>query len=92
VRANVTVPPFTQSQSMPSSAATVPTSSTAARIASAAGAPWRRVSDEVPAGNSAEHQPPVRPLAPNPAISCSTTTTRTPGSSRGSEYTVHSPV
>ena len=31
------------------------------------------------AGNSAEHQPPLRPLAPNPATSRSTTSTRRPG-------------
>jgi len=33
-----------------------------------------------PAANSAEHQPPFRPDAPKPAISCSTTATRTDGS------------
>ena len=31
------------------------------------------------AGNSAEHQPPLRPDAPNPAISASHTATRRPG-------------
>ncbi len=33
-------------------------------------------------GNSAEHQPPLRPDAPNPAVSRSTTATRRVGSSR----------
>ena len=83
VRASVTVPPFTQSQAMPSSAAALPTSSTVSRmaapIASAAARPWRRVSAASLAGNSAEHQPPLRPLAPNPAICRSTTTHPQPG-------------
>ena len=80
------MPPFTQSQAMPSAATALPTSSTvpriAARIASAASRPWRRVSAASPAGKSAEHQPPLRPLAPKPAISRSMTSTRTVGSPR----------
>ena len=31
------------------------------------------------AGNSAEHHPPLRPLAPNPATRASTIATRIPG-------------
>jgi hypothetical protein len=34
------------------------------------------------AANSAEHQPPLRPDAPNPAISRSTTAIRSDGSAR----------
>ena len=70
VRARATVPPFTQSQAMPSAATALPTSSTVSRIAapmaSAAARPWRRASAAWLAGNSAEHHPPLRPLAPNP--------------------------
>jgi hypothetical protein len=60
-----------------------PTSPTVAFIARAGRAPHPgraggrgRRSD---AGKSAEHQPPLRPLAPNPAISASRTATRTAG-------------
>ena len=44
--------------------------------------PCRRVSAASLAGNSAEHQPPLRPLAPKPATCRSTTSTRRPGSPR----------
>ena len=43
-------------------------------------------------GNSAEHQPPLRPDAPQPAISRSSTTTRSVGSCRSRWWAVHSPV
>ena len=55
----------------PPSATALPTSSTVSRIAapiaSAAARPCRRVSAASLAGNNAEHQPPLRPLAPKPA-------------------------
>jgi hypothetical protein len=86
LRASTTVPPRVQPQSMPSSATTRPTSSTvrfiACRIASACARPWRCSSALTEAGNSAEHQPPFRPLAPNPAMCDSTTTTRRSGRAR----------
>ena len=72
-----------QWQSMFSAAATRPTSSTVAcmarYIATAASRPAIRVSLPSEAGNSAEHQPPLRPDAPKPAISASHTATRSPG-------------
>ncbi len=82
------MPPLRARASMPSSAATASTSSTVARIASCwASACTReepgsaaRVASE--AGKSAEHQPPLRPDAPKPAVSASSTTTRIDGSSR----------
>ncbi len=96
VRASATVPPFTQSHAISSSATTAPTSSIVARIAAridaAAAGPCRRASAAAPAGNSAEHHPPLRPLAPKPATSRSTTVTRRPGSARSSEYAVQRPV
>ena len=80
------MPPFTQSHAMPSAATALPTSSTVSRmaapIASAAARPCRRVSAASLAGNNAEHQPPLRPLAPKPATCRSTTSTRRPGSPR----------
>ena len=92
----MTVPPLTQSHAMPSSATAFPTSSTVSRIAapiaSAAAGPCRRASFAADAGNSAEHQPPLRPLAPNPATWRSTTTTRSDGSPRSRWYAVQSPV
>ena len=42
--------------------------------------PGRRASLSCEAGNSAEHQPPLRPDAPNPATSASSTTMRRVGS------------
>ena len=68
---------------MPSAAATRPTSSTvscmARCMAMAASRPAIRSSLFSEAGNRAEHQPPLRPDAPNPAISRSQTTTRRSG-------------
>ena len=62
---------------MPSAAATFPTSSTVAcmarYIAIAASRPAIRSSLPSEAGNRAEHQPPLRPEAPNPAMSRSQT-------------------
>ncbi len=82
----MTVPPLAKWQSMPSAAATRPTSSTvscmARCMAMAAGRPAIRSSFDSDDGNSAEHQPPLRPEAPNPAISRSHTTTRQPGLAR----------
>ena len=77
------MPPLAQWQSMPSAAATRPTSSTvcciARYMAMAASRPAIRVSLASDAGNSAEHQPPLRPDAPNPAMFASQTATRRPG-------------
>ena len=42
--------------------------------------------------SSAEHQPPLRPLAPNPTSSRSSTATRNAGSRSTSDSAVHSPV
>ena len=71
---------------MPSAAATRPTSSTVAcmarYMAMAASAPAIRSSLPSDAGNSAEHQPPLRPEAPNPAISRSQITIFRVGSAR----------
>ena len=44
--------------------------------------PYRAASQATDAGNSAEHQPPLRPLAPKPATSRSSTTMRSDGSAR----------
>ena len=83
-RANWTVPPLAQWQSIPSSAATLPTSSTVCCIARymaiADSRPAIRSSLASDAGNRAEHQPPLRPDAPKPAISRSQSTIRRPGS------------
>ena len=92
-RARMTVPPLTQSQAMPSSATTAPTPSTASRIAARiASAARARAGGPAPskAGNSAEHQPPLRPLAPNPATPLDDDT-RSDGS-RSSAHAVQSPV
>jgi hypothetical protein len=62
------------------------------RIATAASKPCSRSSEPADRGNSAEHQPPLRPDAPNPAISRSSTAMRRPGSAFASEYAVQSPV
>jgi hypothetical protein len=51
-------------------------------MAIAASRPAIRSSLVSDAGNRAEHQPPLRPEAPNPAISASQTTTRRLGSAR----------
>ncbi len=71
---------------MPSAAVTRPTSSTVACMARymaiAASRPAIRSSLPSDAGNRAEHQPPLRPEAPNPAMSRSQTTIFRPGSAR----------
>ncbi len=80
------VPPLATWASMPSAAATRTTSSTVARIAACwASAPSRvppssRATDPSDFGKSAEHQPPLRPDAPYPATSASSTTIRSVGS------------
>ena len=48
--------------------------------ASAGSRPYRRATAGSDAENSAEHQPPLRPDAPNPATACSSTTMRRLGS------------
>jgi hypothetical protein len=73
LRASTMVPPLAKWQSIPSTSATRPTSSTDARIAASCASP----SD---VGNRAEHHPPLRPDAPKPATSASTTTIRSDGS------------
>ena len=69
---------------MPSRSATRPTSTSdsciARRTATAAWRPWRRAIPLDAGGNSAEHQPPLRPEAPKPAISRSTIAIRSAGS------------
>ena len=80
------VPPLLAWASMPSASATASTSSTVARmawcsaIASARVEPGSAAVFASDAGNRAEHQPPLRPDAPNPAVSASSTTTRIVGS------------
>ena len=70
--------------SRPSASATRPTSTTASciarRMATAASAPCRRAIPLEAGGNSAEHQPPLRPDAPKPANSRSTIAIRIAGS------------
>ena len=69
--------------SSPSAAATRPTSSTvscmACCMAMAACRELPRAILSREAGNSAEHHPPLRPLAPNPATFASTIAMRVPG-------------
>ena len=71
---------------MPSAATTLPTSSTvscmARYMAIAAFRPAILASFASDAGNNAEHQPPLRPDAPNPAISASHTAMRRLGCAR----------
>ena len=73
-------------QQMPSAAADCITSSTLCRIAAwsarASDREERLASDSSEAGNRAEHQPPLRPLAPNPAVSAPSTVIRSDGSAR----------
>ncbi len=80
------VPPLAACASMPSSSAARRTSSTAPRIAACrASAPARLDRFAIESreeGNNAEHQPPLRPLAPKPAVSASTTAIRSVGSAR----------
>ena len=73
-RAATTVPPFAKWQSMPSAAATARRPRRRCPAWRGAGRPRARGRTASPAsdtgaGNSAEHQPPLRPLAPNPATS-----------------------
>ena len=86
--ASSSVPPLEKCASIPSAAATAPTSSTVANSArwsaTAASRPCAfAVVSRLPA-NNAEHQPPLRPDAPNPAISASRTAIRSVGSRRAS--------
>ena len=80
------VPPLTKWQSMPSSALTLPTSSTVSNIACciaiAAGRPCSLAILADSTAKRAEHQPPLRPDAPNPAISASRIVIRSDGSAR----------
>ena len=78
--------PWRSGSRCPPPSATRPTSSTVSYIARcmaiAAGlARARRHGRRRRIGSSAEHQPPLRPLAPKPATSASSTTTRRLGSS-----------
>ena len=86
-RASRIVPPLATCASMPSAPATRATSSTVARIAacwaSAASRPPSAASAGSSAGNSAEHQPPLRPDAPKPATSDSSTRSDSDGSGLG---------
>ncbi|HEV8425656.1 MAG TPA: hypothetical protein VGS14_10770 [Actinomycetes bacterium] len=63
-----------------------PTSSTVRNIsrcsATVASRPARRASFSRSMAMNAEHQPPLRPEAPKPATSRSTTASRSPGSAR----------
>ena len=87
VRASTTVPPWWNPHSMPSAATTRPDLADGllhgqalgrARARDRTGA--SRVASETL--NSAEHQPPLRPDAPNPTTSRSRTAMRRPGSAR----------
>ena len=64
----------------------------ARRIARIASRPCRRASAASEVANKAEHQPPFRPDAPNPATSRSKTATRSEGSASARAYAVQSPV
>jgi hypothetical protein len=75
VRASDTVPPLAKWQSMPSAAAARPTSSTVSSSAAC-------IAGVTAAGNRAEHQPPLRPDAPKPQYSASSTTIRRSGAAR----------
>ena len=91
-----TEPPLAKWHSIPSATALVPTTSTlscmAVRMARMAATPCRRAKATSEAGNSEEHQPPLRPDAPKPATSRSTTATRSVGSADARERAVQSPV
>ena len=86
VRAGTTVPPLWNSQSMPSAAATRPTSSTHARIAAVIAFarsredPLSEASRVRDTGKRPETHPPLRPDAPKPATSLSSTAIRSEGS------------
>ena len=88
VRATMTVPPLAQWASMPSASSDPPDLVDARRASRRAGparppAPTPGAGQPVGGiGKSAEHQPPLRPEAPKPAVSASSTTTRSVGSAR----------
>ena len=96
LRTRSTDPPLAKWQSMPSLAAVAPTTSTvscmARRMACMASRPCWRASAASEVAKSAEHQPPLRPDAPKPATSRSTTATRSEGSARASACAVQRPV
>ena len=82
----MSAPPLAHPQSISSRSTTVPTSSTVACIARAIasadpGPLARSTADGGPLG-SPTHHPPLRPDAPKPAVSRSSTTTRSDGSAR----------
>jgi len=81
---------------MPSAAASAPTARTvpsrARCMATAPSRPESLASRAHEVGNSAEHQPPLRPDAPKPATSRSSTAIRSDGSAFANAYAVHSPV
>ena len=89
-------PPLWKSHAMPSAATTRPTSSTVASIARCSAAtasrPLRRAQRSRSPDTSPSTQPPLRPDAPNPAVSASSTTTSSSGAARRSSYAVHRPV
>jgi hypothetical protein len=82
-RASCSAPPLAQWQSMLSAATTRPTSSTVSSMARYIAMAWSRPAIRSSlardAGKYAEHQPPLRPEAPKPAISRSQTAMRSPG-------------
>ena len=95
VRANVTVPPWCQPASSCRRREAAPTSSTVSCIARWRRSPPAPVAAASRAGSvasRAEHQPPLRPLAPKPTSWRSSTAMRSVGSARASEHAVHSPV
>ena len=96
LRTRSTEPPLTKWQSMPSLAALAPTTSTvscmARRIARMASTPCWRASAASEVAKRAEHQPPLRPEAPKPATSRSSTAMRSEGSAWASACAVHKPV
>jgi hypothetical protein len=69
---------------MPSASAMRPTSSTVSNMARCRAIAASREDDaatvDSEVGNSADAQPPLRPLAPKPAVSASSTTIRSDGS------------
>ena len=84
VRARTTVPPWANPHSMASVPTTRPTSPTVSIMARRTAAPepgppiWSSLGSGT--ANSAEHQPPLRPEAPNPTTSRSITAMRRLGS------------
>ena len=82
-RASCSAPPLAQWQSMLSAVTTRATSSTVSSMARYIAMAWSRPAIRSSlardAGKYAEHQPPLRPEAPKPAISRSQTAMRSPG-------------